>query len=978
MAKIFKSNLPKVISKANRDISTIIENDIAAESLLLKELVDKVLNANLEVKKKNNQRITETKRKLAELDEQIQGLNVSIDLVDRETVIQQLNEMIDAENKIFAARQEIRFFDNEKTPERLDSLDSIYKELISSIQKVNDFEEQFREGLLNSNSLLFNKQVEFTQEAIKIMDELFDTKKQNVFDGLEQRRDLLDKIQLLEDDFNKYIDTNIEVCVSLSEASTSNFTDVDDDIFINEKIQIDHENVLVDITNQLEIIKEKYNIKKAEIDQSYEDYETSVNDKLEAKNIQLLDQERKQQEAIEGRLKNIRLEIINAEKKNNISAVQKLMKQFEKIEKSKSLKVSKQVSKEAGTITKKVRIKSLNQLQTLEMKYVSDLNKNEHALILENIKFEEAKILYKIKSDFAALQGDIDINKKRMINLKDFLDTKLKVCKEIFGYKLELRHAELQMMKDNEILDQSLITSFKELLIDLKHVENSRIIALKENINNHSVIKLEQEFQVKKSIELIKLDQELMDVDKLILKKRNETLIKNEKIKEEANSEIIYQESLINIAKKEHELQLVKVTSLYENERSLAEEQIERINLGVKVNDAFVKTTLENQLLFASQQIKCAESEYEIRVESINLTHEQELEYAEKKINRFRQKYEYDKAKHNKELADKLEDLNYKLLLFTDDKDNKEINKKIENLKETYNKMIEEIEEVEKEDIEIRRYEKVILDADNRAREAIEDASALRNQTVDSFKILLNQTQEKYNLIKETDQTEDTKGIMPVLNNTAVSSANDRLQKAISEADELYKDKIVDPTKAIEETKEMLESLTSSTEADTFIDEQKELKRQIIKKHKDLIDQLSVDKEAGLSLVEAELQKTKEANKKELLDMQTNIFIDAVYRNEKDIAADYTGLFAKENTIHKAYIKEISDFKDQRLKVQAVIIKDTNLIIKQTFKPYKKYIRFASKGLNAKKKELAKEYSKKLKKARNEVQGNYRRLLSNV
>ncbi len=59
-------------------------------------------------------------------------------------------------------------------------------------------------------------------------------------------------------------------------------------------------------------------------------------------------------------------------------------------------------------------------------------------------------------------------------------------------------------------------------------------------------------------------------------------------------------------------------------------------------------------------------------------------------------------------------------------------------------------------------------------------------------------------------------------------------------------------------------------------------------------------------------------------------------------------------------------------------MKDTNLIIKQTFKPYKKYIRFASKGLNAKKKELAKEYNKKLKKSRSEVQNNYKKLLNKL
>jgi len=978
MAKDLKSNLPKVISKANREISTIIENDIVSESKLLKELVDQVLSANLEVKKKNNQRITETKRKLSELDKSINDLTSKIDLVDRETVIQQLNEMIDAENKIFTARQEIRFFDNEKTPERLDSLDSIYNELITSIQKVNTYEDSFREGLLHSNELLFNRQHYFTKEAIKIMDELFDTKKQYVFDELEKLQELIIKIESMETDFYTYIDKNLQECLSLSEASTSVFTDIDDDVFISEKIQINHENTLVEINNDSNLIKDKFELDKVEIDQFYLDYEGSVKDKIEATHLQLLDQEKHQQELIDDKLKDIRLQIIHAEKKNNISQVQKLMKQFDKVERSKSSKVTKQISKEAGSITKKIKRKTLDQLQALELKYITDLNKNEHSLFLENIKFEEAKILYKIKSDFTALQGDVDVNKQRLAKLKELLDTKLTVIKELNGLKIELRQAELQIMKDNELLEQSLITSFKDLLLDLKQVENSRIVALKENINNHSIIKIEQEFQVKKSIELIKLDQELMDIDRLILRKRNETFIKNEKIKEEANSEIIYQESLIDIAKKEHELQLIKVKSLYENERSLSEEQIDRVNLGVKVNDAFVKTTLENQLLFASQQIRCAESEYEIRVESINLTHGQELEYAGKKINYYRQKYEYEKSKISKDLDDQLEDLNYKLLLFTDDKDNKRIKKKIEKLNATYNELIEEIEKVENEDVEISRYEKVIQDADSRAHEAIEEALNLKDKTVDSFEILYDQTKQKYDLIKETDQTEDTKGIMPVLNNTAVSSANNRLQKAIKEANELYKEKIASPAHVISDTKKMLESFTSSKESEEYIEEQKDLKKHAIKTHTQFINELEEEKERLLLVVDEELQNVKEDNTIELKNLETDIITDVTYRNEKDIESDYFGLFKKETDIYTGYTMEVSNLRDKRLVEHTKLAKDTHAMIKQTFKPYKKYIRFASKGLNSKKKDLTKDFNKKLSRSKSEVQSKYRKLIGNI
>ena len=290
-----------------------------------------------------------------------------------------------------------------------------------------------------------------------------------------------------------------------------------------------------------------------------------------------------------------------------------------------------------------------------------------------------------------------------MQNITSLLNERERITKELYALKTELRIKELELMKENELLDNTLHNQFRDLLTELKEVEHKRILTLQDNGSNHEIIRLKQQYQINKTVLDLQLDKELTDIDKLILKKRNESLIRIEKIKEDANSEVIYQESLIKIAQKEHELQLIKVKSLYENERSLAEEQVERINLGVQVNDVFVKTTLENQLLFASQQIKCAESEYDIRIESIALTKEQELAYANKKIDYYRQKYEYEKSKIRKELNDKLEDLNYKLLLFTEKKDNQQIQSQINELTERYQSMIDEIEEQEEHDKKIKR-----------------------------------------------------------------------------------------------------------------------------------------------------------------------------------------------------------------------------------------------------------------------------------
>lgn len=967
MAKNFKSGLPKVISQANKDISTIIENDIAKESALLKDLVDQVLKANLEVKKKNNMRITETKRKLAQLDEEIESLNVKIDLVDRETVIQQLNEMIDAENKIFNARQEIRFFDNEQLPTRIDTLNDIYQELTASVETMNEQEEIYRKTLLESNVLLFSKQLEVTNEITKLMDETFTKKQENlqteIVNLYSVRSQIIEKEQQLSDRLNE----SIEQYQALILESSSTFSEVDDDEEMAVKLEQEHQDNLKNIEEKREKIEEDHTLKQEKLLFDFNEYEESVKVKFESSNKAVLDQERELEEAKAEKLKQIRLSIMNAEKQGNINQIQSLMKEFDKVEKQSVTKVSSKVRKDTNEVTKKQRNKTNEKLRNNELKYATALHNLEYESAFETIRFEEAKILYKIMGDNKGLQTDVSINKKRVENLKSFLVDRQTLLKEIGELKLSLRLEELLIMKENEYSELDLIEAFKSLLTTIKVIERKRNSILKLNTNQHELIQIDQHYRLMKSIEDVKLDQETNDIDKLILRKRNETLIRNEKLKEELNSEVIYQESLIKIAQKEHELQLIKVQSLYENERSLAEEQVERINLGVQVNDTFVKTTLQNQLLFASQQINCAESEYDIRVESVHLTHDQEIQYANKKIEYYRQKFDYDKSKYRKELEDKLEDLNFKLLLFTDDKDHKEISSKIQELKDYYEGKVDEIEDVENNDEEILRYEKVIKDADRRAEQAISEAEAIRDETISSFTKLYDMTKEKYDLIQETDQTEDTKAIIPLLNNTAVSSADKRLQQAIKEADLLFAERIAKPKAIIEETNAKILELTNSDETHKFIEEQKELKKEKLRLHKEVTDQLLVEKNEKMAPYIEEnliLESTKET---EIIDDSLDVE-NADYRKRADIDADYQGLSNKEKAIFAKHLADIAAENKMKLQKYEGILKETNKMIKSTFKPYKTYIKKASKDITRKKKTLKKQFDRKLKKHLNETE----------
>lgn len=970
MAKLFKSSLPKVISRANRDISTIIENDIAKESVLLKNLVDQVLAANLEVKKKNNQRITETKRKVQELDSEIDELTKSIELVDRETVIEQLNEMIDAENKIFSARQEIRFFENENTPQKLKSLTNIYEQLVSSMDNTKTSEETYSTTLHNANDLLFDKQIEMTTQVITLMDELYTNKFTKADASIEQMSELKQQIFAIETQFNQYIRENIESFNFIQDKSASTFSKEDNTLELSDKITREHNKTLENINQKIKSITEKFLIKKTDIINNYKVYENSLREKLEAKNIDKIALEKTLVIKRDQELKNIRLLIIDSEKKKNNSKMQSLIRKFGKLEKSKISKVSDQTDRKLIVQTKKIKEKAMSQLETLEFKKVTDLNKQQLNFKLEEIKFEESKILYKIKHDHTALQSDSTLNKEKVQNITSFLSEKEHVTKELNTFKTKLRIAELELIKQNEIIDNTLFEQFRELLKNLKQIEHKRILILQEKISNHETIRLDQQYQINKTVLDLQLDKELKDIDKLILKKRNESLIRVEKIKEDTNSEVIYQESLIKIAQKEHELQLIKVKSLYENERSLAEEQIQRINLGVQVNDAFVKTTLENQLLFATQQIRCAVSEYEIRVESVALTKDQELAYANKKIDYYKQKYDYEKSKIKKDLDEKLEDLNYKLLLFTDKKDNEQIQENIDQLTTHFKTIFDEIENRENLDVEMKRYDKVIGAAEVRAEQAINEALALKEQTTTAFEALYHQTKEKYDLIEKSNHSQDTVGIMPLLNSTAISSADDRFQQAIKEADELYSERILTPKRIINETQSTLLELTRDEETELFCNEQKVVKKEKIAEHQIDLDKLCVStKVAKEKANEAEIL-LKQNIEQRLENERQTLFDAKLYRNEKQITADYNILFKKEKAYGNEILQETLNFKTQRLQEHKKIFKDTNLWIKQAIKPYRKYIRYASRGSNAEKKELTRKNIRILKKALNEAKAN--------
>jgi hypothetical protein len=967
MAKQYKTtSLPKVISKANKDIATIIENDIASESQILKNLVDQVLSSNMEVKKRSNKRITETKRKLEALDIEIDELNKSIDIVDRETVVEQLNEMIDAENNIFSAKNNIRFFDNEYLPKQLENIDLVYKQLDQSINSIN-VQVPLKTSLKEQNEKLYNKHLELSYEIIHHIKATLLDKKSNVFDAQVRFKNLQDTISETENTFNDYVLNHIKEFIDLEHATSSVFSIEDNDDLITEQLINNHKKI-IDALEESLLQKEKEYLEKEDfLVSEYKKFENEVKNKYEEEFQQELEKERLLIEKKDEELKNIKLLIIDAEKKQDIAKMQKLMKQYDKVEKTKDASVTEKTDKQFLQQTKKQKEKVQRELIQNNLDKITTLNKLEHEIALEKINFEEGKILHKIKADYDGLYSDLELNKAKRNKLTEFLSNQEKVLNTIYDLKLKLRLQELEVMKDNELLENNLLEQFKQLLISLKDIEYKRKEKLFELSNQHESIRIEQYYHVQKAILDLKLSRTIEEIDKQIVTKQNESIIKIEKLKEQANSDIIYQESLIKIAKKERELQLVKVNSLYENERSLAEEQIERIETGVEVNETFIKTTLENQLLFASQQIKCAESEYDIRVESITLTKEQELHYAYKKIDQYRQKYEYEKSKLLKERDDRLEDLQFKLLLFTEKKDNEQIQEQINTLTSKYQLMIDEIEAKEKQDKEIIRYEKVIEKIETRALQAMNEALALKEQTIDSFQVLYDQTKSKFEQINQSTKGESTSsGIVPLLNSSAVSSADARLKQAIAEADELYQERIIAPQEIIKEKQEYLLKMTKESNTDDFILNQNKLKEAKIKEHNEAILLLQKNKEKQLNEIMTEIDLSDELNKD--IDYINSL---SSFRTNKEIEEDYKTVIAREKTLNQKKILEFKTFKKDTLTQQQAMFNQNLKAHKATLAQYKKYMKSASRGLNQEKRQLQASNKKVLKKKLAIAKENY-------
>jgi hypothetical protein len=953
MAKFIKSTLPKIISRANKDISAIIESDLVTESALLKKLVEHVAKSNKKSAKERDRRVQETRSKIDEYDLQVAKINQQIDEIDHQTLIRQLNQMLKTKEDVFQAKQALRFYEANKIPKTIDLLQEQTKQIQSDLIKAQenissrtfDFTSsanQFFTYVHHSASSIIDTMVqEYIKKMQSIQDETssLDTLKNSLFEKENQ-------IESIRRDLLKALDES-----SLINQMTLYHEHSDEEI--NDKIESEFSDKKAYLLKEIEELQNQYMKEQTALKDAFFAYEKQLSKKLHEEHQQQIEQEATDREDNKEALKNIKFMMMEAEKKQDFKQVKSLIREYDKLEQKLGKSEIAKVEDELEKLTSKEHETTLQKLYQLEETFIKEKADKELELALLNIYHEKDKHNYLLQSDYDQLLKDQSNFKSQLSQTKTFYE-KYKTSKsEVINQRLEIRLQELEILKHHEQSKLTFMNDLEGLLGKLTEQINQYISKIKDIEQQKYQDMIDAVYQIKQSLLKIDLEKQLITIDHRIMNRQNERLIQSEKESDDKEQKIIALESQIEVALQEKELQLIKVKSLYEYEKRLVEEQVSRISGGIDVNDAFVKTTLESQLLFAEQQIKCAKGEYDIRLESIQLTKEQEISYALQKLEQHRHHYDQEISKLEKYKNDQLEDLEYKMMLFTSAADQRKFSKQKEELIENIDEKISEIEKHIESDEQISRYQQMIDKANARFELAKEDAETLRDQTIQSFQSLYDKTKEKYGDLEESSQSEESRNLAPVLNNQALAKAHERLEQATKEAEEFYHERIKDPEILIQKYRAEIDQMNLIDDDDEFVVKQTALK-----------DELKEEFIQNAEKIEARSLEEKEHFQSSFKQINIKpLDKEEFVRSSDEIEKSYQTLVQQEEKRARTYKTELDTLINTELELLDKTITHYDAKFSTLIKDYKNYLKMASKGIQKQEREIKKEASKLLKQS---------------
>ena len=942
------------LSKANKDLALLIDEDLQKESELLQKLIKEVYDANQLVKDSHTKRVQETTDRLNALNKDIEALKKDIDEKDHSITIEQFNHLLKSRDDIFDALNTVRlfnheFFQNHPIKKQLTMIKTGFSEILKSHQSATTtfpMLEAIKPLATSYLEALDQKTNDYFQDHF-----LKDKSYLSILDAEEIDTHMNDLLQQYKATFNHFLKNQAHF-----------FSTSLDDQHIDDKLQSLYENTVGAVEKEIESAKAAFEEAFQALEDELKQLEEDTLKALKAQHKKRLDEEKAQRDSLQDDLKQLRFDIMSAEKRGDQKTLDQLLETYDKKQNQNLSLFEEKVKKMAQVKTRAKRKQLIRSQRDLELKHQDELYKLMLQLEIDKLKFSESKSLFKMREDQKAMEHD----QKQLTVLKQNLKKAHQGFTNYQKYILKFvdavenlwivqtsKHVKhyLESIEFIDRLESTLKTIELKLMktLQLKTLQTRRF---KENLDHN--------------LKSIALDLVFQNEMRSLLKKKTEreNLGKVEHIRaqEDIKNDLIYQHALIEIAEKEHELQLLKIKSLYDNEINLTKSQTERLNVGIGVNETMVKTTVESQILFAKQQIKFAEKEYHVRLENIDYALSQELEYAQDKLRAAEQTYLFDKNTRIKERDAKLEDIAYRLALFTEQKDRKRLKDQEEQIKKEYQTIIDAIDKAKLEDANIKRYQKQIDAANARAEKARGDALELKNRTIETFENLLKQSEIKL----EEFNAQKSKNLLPYIENEAAKTATIRYEEALKDAKDLLNEKIQEPKVTIAALEKQLSKLekVASVDLSEYTTQQQALKEKhqtallaLRSSLKDKLDAIDQDEQVFIDKFEKSLPKEKQESE--------------LIKNQKLYKATILNKLKTQEQVNTVKQKQryqtLEADKQSDLKTIENSITEMQKNLEETITSYQRYLKSATRSQQGKLREI--------KKARREQHRTHRKAI---
>ncbi len=947
------------------NLSKLIDEDLQKESQLLQDLIGDVVDANQKLKSAHQKRLEESQEKLRILNADISRLKKGINDKEHETSMKQLNALIDSKNKIFEALQSIRrenidSFVNTRENISIKHLETTLfktlKDTLASEDVLTPYAKQVQEPLLTfltdfTDNLwaYFDMKAPLNQTLIQDLDAFNQTLHKTQTSMLESVSELTAVFNDRHHLFHSEQTEDISLDERLNQTITNRITRLEED---EQNLKTTRDETLNDLDVKLQSI-----------------YEDTLND-LTRKHQKKIKKETDAKSTLEDDIQQLKIKIIYAEKTGQEDTLKALLKTYNKRIKANQKLMSEKLEDKAQTLVKTQRKKLIKQAMNTEI----DFERKRTALRFEKAKAQMAKQdsseLFKLKEDYQSLNKDKTFNQALVDYLKTVFNAQLKLFEQALSFMTHMH--EIMLDKHDMIIEQQIssATLIHELKNTYKDAQMTLSKALKLKYFEQRSLKKKLLTAIDKHSLTIKHHQTLAAYDKALTDTTKQTNIEQLGQQETIKNDMIYEQARIELADKEHELQLIKIQALYDSEMNLTKAQAERLDVGHDVNEAMVGTTLKSQINFAKQQLKYAESEYNLRLDNIDQALKREQAYAEEKLIEHQQPYKTDRLEFIKERDRKLEDLAYKLALFTEDKDKKALEAQQEAIKAQYREKLDEIDHLEKQNETVQRYQSHIDRAKKRASHAREDAKKIYEKTVETFESMLEVNEEKLRQFKA--QAEQT-SLAPYIEQEATSTAKERLDEAIEEAKAMYEDKVKGPKARLKALKDKQDKLFTNAENQAEIstieakkaDEQKAYQDHITALEKQMAEALADVENDKIAFLDKHHEKAKtiktsnrpEISKKRLIKQhkQTKQHLKQTFKQEKT---------AQKNDYQKQINTNMYTLDKQKQRLDA--------ILEPTIKTYQQLLHKVTQSQSKREQAVKKSLEKDMRQTIKSIRASYK------